>query len=149
MTHAMARYHELKAKHPDIDHDMVMQFAEDMPEQFETALLEYEYGCHIVSKEMYNEAVAHFKNPDGTKGAKWSVEDVENKSGINFDAKDYTELDYAYIANMLYSDYGNIINSDLILKMARAYLEDSDYPGDASERAYYNAKKRIKYFKKH
>ena len=145
----MARYHELKAKHPDIDHDMVMQFAEDMPEQFETALLEYEYGCHIVSKEMYNEAVAYFKNPDGTKGAKWSVEDVENKSGINFDAKDYTELDYAYVANMLYSDYGNIINSDLILKMAREYLEDSDYMGDASERAYYNAKKRIKYNKKH
>ena len=149
MTHAMAKYHELKAKHPDIDHDMVMQFAEDMPDQFETALLEYEYGCHIVSREMYNEAVAHFKNTDGTKGAKWSIEDVENKSGVNFDAKDYTELDYAYIANMLYSDYGNIINSDVILKMARAYLEDSDYPGCASERAYHNAKKRIKYYKNH
>jgi hypothetical protein len=31
--------------------------------------------------------------------------------------------------------------------MSKNYLEDADYMGDPSERAYKNAKKRIKYFK--
>ena len=48
---------------------------------------------------------------------------------------------------MLYSDYGlKIKDPELLLDMAVLYLEDEDYPGEASERAYKNAKKRVKYF---
>lgn len=86
-------------------------------------------------------------NVDGTKGAKWTVADIVNKSGIDFEKKGYTERDYAYVVNMLYSDYGSKIKDpELLLDMAVMYLEDDDYPGYACERAYKNAKKRIHYF---
>jgi len=49
--------------------------------------------------------------------------------------------------NMLWSDYCNVFtDTGYYIKMAQNYLEDADYMGDASERAYKNAKKRIKYF---
>lgn len=49
---------------------------------------------------------------------------------------------------MLWSDYCNVFTeTNYYLKMAQNYLEDPDYTGDASERAYKDAKKRIKYFK--
>lgn len=147
MTHELIkRYKAIKEKCPTIDHDMVMEFAEDMPEEFETALDRYEYGCHIVSKDMYNAAVALFRNQDGSHGAKWNVEDIKNRCAIDFGAKDYTLHDYAYVANMIYSDYGDLISTEVALKMAKRYLEDGDYYGAPSERAYYDAKKRIKYF---
>lgn len=147
MTHELIRrYNAIKEKRPTIDHDMVMEFAEDMPEEFEMALDRYEYGCHIVSKDMYNEAIALFRNQDGSHGAKWNVEDIKNRCAIDFSAKDYTLLDYAYIANMHYSDYGDLVSTEVVLKMAKRYLEDGDYYGDSSERAYYDAKERIRYF---
>ena len=104
-------------------------------------------GCHIRKQSLYDEAVALLINPDGSKGGKWDADDIENESGIDFTAKKYTALDYAYCVNMLYSDYGEVIkNTDTIMKMAKIYLEDPDYMGDPSERAYKNAKKRIHYF---
>lgn len=68
---------------------------------------------------------------------------IINKVKIKF-----YELDYAYVVNMLYSDYCHIFTEPTYyLKMAEAYLMDSDYPGVADERAYHNAIKRINYFK--
>ena len=147
MHETMMKYKELKEKHPTIDHDLVMTFAEEMPDEFENALLIYEYGCHIVSKDMYREAVSYFENPDGTKGAKYTVEDIVQRSGIDFDKKEYTKLDFAYMVNMHFSDYGERIKDlDYLMFMAKHDLTDKDYPGDPTERAYHNAKKRIKYF---
>ena len=49
--------------------------------------------------------------------------------------------------NMLWSDNCNVFtDTNYYLKMTRNYLEDADYMGDASERAYHNAIKRIRYF---
>lgn len=147
MTHElMEKYKEVKEKHPNIDHDMVMEFAEDMPEEFDMALDRYLYGCHIVSKDMYCEAVSYFVNPDGSKGAKWSIDDIKNKTSIDFENKDYTLLDYIYAVNMKYSDIGDLVSTDVLMKIAKRYLEDKDYPGEPSERSYHNAKKRIRYF---
>ena len=65
------------------------------------------------------------------------------------DGKDYYEYDYAYVMNMLWSDYCNIFTeTSYYKKMAKSYLEDPDYMGKADERAYHNAMKRIKYFEK-
>ena len=140
-------YNEIKAKHPNIDHDMMMKFAREMPAQFEMAIMEYKHGCHIASERMYNEAVKYFENPNGTEGAYWDVSTIRIKSGIDFNSmKDYTLYDYAYMANMRYSDYGDFLGAEQILKMAKRDLEDKDYPGDPTERAYKDAKKRIKYF---
>jgi hypothetical protein len=143
----LEEYKAVKEKHPNIDHDMVMEFAEEMPTQFEMAIMKYKYGCHIGSKRMYDEAVALFDNPNGTQGAYWDAETVRMKSGIDFNTmKDYTLWDFAYLANMHYSDYGDFLSADQIMKMAKRDLTDKDYPGDPTERAYKDAKKRIIYF---
>lgn len=133
------------------DAERIADFVEDMyslyPEEVAKMIDEMYLGCHIRDKEMYEKAISYIVNPEGTKGAKWTIADIVNKSGIDFDKKDYTEMDYAYVVNMLYSDYGSKIkDSELLLDMAVMYLEDDDYPGYASERAYKNAKKRIRYF---
>lgn len=134
------------------DAERIADFVEDMhelyPTEVEQMIDEFVEGCHIRTEKMYNEAVSYLVNPDGRRGAKWAVEDIERKSGIKFEDEDYTKLDYAYVVNMFYSDYGNTItNTDIILDMAKQYLEDEDYPGDPAERAYHSAKKRIRYFK--
>ena len=127
--------------------EIVEEWREDMPENFAEYMLKLEYGCHIVDIDMYNEAVSYLVWVDGKgRGAKWTVDEIKRASGIDFDDKDYYIHDYAYVCNMLWSDYCNIFtDANYYLKMARNYLEDTDYCGDPSERAYKNAKKRIKY----
>ena len=143
----MELYHDIKKEHPDIDHDMVMEFAQDMPDEFETALMEYKYGCHIATKSMYDEAVSYFENQDGTEGAHWDINTIKAKAGIDFNTKEYTLWDYAYMVNMHFSDYGDKISTDLIFFMAKRDLEDKDYYCNPSERAYKDAKRRIKHYK--
>ena len=140
-------YHKKREEHPDYDHELVMEWKHDMPHQFAQKMYEEEYGCHIFDKEMYSEAVELLEWIDGKgTGAKWAVDDIVKLSNINFEDKEYTKHDYAYVMNMLYSDYCNVFQEpSYYLKMAKNYLEDPDYCGEASERAYHDAKKRIKY----
>lgn len=148
LAEAIEIYNEEKAKNPKYDEVIVAEWQEDMPEQFTMFHLKKRYGCHIVDKSMYEKAVDLFEWVDekGT-GAKWSVSDIKAVSGIDFSTKDYTLLDFAYVMNMLWSDNCNIFtDTSYYLKMTRNYLEDADYMGDASERAYHNAIKRIRYF---
>ena len=125
---------------------IIDDFREKMPEIFAKTMFEKEFGCHIVDKDMYEEAVSLLKwSDDRGYGAKWTVEEIQN-SGINFEKTDYYPLDFAYVVNMLYSDYGHIFTDpNYYFKMAVAYLEDPDYFGKADERAYKNAIKRIEY----
>jgi hypothetical protein len=148
LAEAIEIYNEEKAKNPKYDEVIVTEWKEDMPEQFTMFHLKKRYGCHIVDKSMYEKAVDLFEWVDekGT-GAKWSVSDIKSVSGIDFSTKDYTLLDFAYVMNMLWSDNCNVFtDTSYYLKMTRNYLEDADYMGDASERAYHNAVKRIRYF---
>lgn len=126
---------------------IVEEWREDMPDEFAEYMFRKEYGCHLVDKNVYNKAVSLLKWADGKGfGAKWSVEDIKRVSGIDFDDKDYYDLDFAYVMNMLWSDYCNVFtDTSYYIKMSRDYLEDVDYMGDPSERAYKNAMKRIKY----
>lgn len=153
MHEIMSKYKDLKCKHPTIDHDLVMKFAKEMPEEFEEVIIEYAYGCHIGTEDFYEKAVDLLEwVGDKGEGAKWSVDDIVRLSGIDFDKKDYTEFDYAYVVNSFYADYCNVFTeSSYYMKMARNYLEDLD-PADKqnpSERAYRDAKERIKnYYEK-
>lgn len=143
---ALNKYKELKKDNPNIDNELIITFIEQMPQEA-ICLFDYMlYGYHIVSKEMYEDAVDCLVNQDGSKGAKWSLTEIENKVNIDFDNKDYTLMDYAYTLNMKYSDIGDLISTDMLMKIAKRYLEDKDYYGDPSERAYFDAKERIKYF---
>lgn len=138
-------------KNPNYDHDLVMEWREDMPKQFSRKMHEDEYGCHIFDEEMYNEAISHLTWAGGKgKGAKWDVDTLTKLSGIDFEKVDFFEYDYAFIANMLWSDYCEIFtDTTYYLKMAKMYLTDPDYPGKADERAYKNAIKRIEYYEKY
>lgn len=143
------KYLELKKEKPNLDYEMVQVFIKDMPEEANVLFDKMLYGCHIVDEDMYNKAVSllHWVDNKGS-GAKWTVPDIVRLSDIDFDNKDYYEYDYAYVVNMLYSDYCNVfIEPSYYLKMAKNYLEDNDYMGKPDERAYKNAKKRINYFK--
>ena len=141
-------YNKHKAAHADYDHHLVMEWREKMPHDFARHMYREEYGCHIFDEELYNDATAHFVNPDGSHGPHWSVPTIKAKSGIaSFEEKEFTLHDYAYVVNMLYSDYGNIFSEpSLYLRMAKSYLTDSDYYGNPAERAYHDAIKRIDYF---
>lgn len=143
---ALNKYKELKKDNQNIDNELIITFIEQMPQEA-ICLFDYMlYGYHIVSKEMYEDAVDCLVNQDGSKGPKWSLTEIENKVNIDFDNKDYTLMDYAYTLNMKYSDIGDLISTDMLMKIAKRYLEDKDYYGDPSERAYFDAKERIKYF---
>lgn len=151
--HNLTKANEILKKklkeNPDYALELVQEWAEDMPEQFIYKMFEDEYGCHIAyNEEMYEEAVHLLKwAGDKGEGAKWTPEQVKDASGIDFDKKDYYLLDFAYVMNMLYSDFCDIFtDTSYYIKMSRNYLEDPDYMGEADERAYKNAKKRIKYF---
>lgn len=148
LTVADEIYNKHKASHPDYDHHLVMTWRERMPEDFARYMYKEEYGCHIFDEELYTDATAHFVNPDGSHGPHWSVSTIKAKSGIsNFDEKEYTLHDYAYVVNMLYSDYGSIFSEpSYYLRMAKHYLTDSDFYGNPAERAYHDAIKRIDYF---
>lgn len=129
--------------------EIVEEWRDSMPENFAEYMFRKEYGCHIVDVNFYNKAISYLKWSNGKgMGAKWSVDEIKKVSGIDFDDKDYYLLDFAYIMNMLWSDYCNVFtDSSYYIKMSVDYLEDVDYMGDPSERAYKNAKKRIRYFK--
>lgn len=143
---ALNKYKELKKDNPNIDNELIMTIIDQMPQEAICVFDYMLYGYHIVSKEMYEDAVDCLVNQDGSKGAKWSLTEIENKINIDFDNKDYTLMDYAYTLNMKYSDIGDLISTDMLMKIAKRYLEDKDYYGDPSERAYFDAKERIKYF---
>ena len=69
------------------------------------------------------------------------------RAGIDFSKTKYTKYDYAYVVNMLYSDYGDVFNTAAhYLQMAKNYLCDEDYYGNPSERAYHDAVSRMEYF---
>lgn len=144
--HIREKVKHILKKYPE----RIADFVEDLyglyPVEVGEMVDELYYGCHIRDKKLYDKAVEYFENPDGTKGAHWSIEDIEKSTSIDFEKKDYTLLDFCYAANMKYSDIGDIVTTENILKVAKRYLEDADFPGDPSERAYKSARKRIKYF---
>lgn len=141
-------YRNKMKEEPDFAEQMVEIWKQKMPEDFAKYMYESEYGCHIVEKDMYDKAISYLKwSDDEGSGAKWEVDTIVKLADINFEKSKFTKFDYAYVVNMLYSDYCHIfVDSDYYLQMAKAYLTDVDYPGIADERAYKNAMKRICYF---
>jgi len=69
------------------------------------------------------------------------VRQVAQQHGIRFD--EYTPELLTVITNMMCSDYGDAVRTDIngYVKMAKAFLEDADFEGTPEEKAYlyYNA----------
>lgn len=147
---ADAIYDEMRAEGKDIVHEVMLVFKDKMPKEYCILMHLIKYGCHIYDEEMYNEAVSYLEWANGKgKGAKWDVDTLAKLSGIDFEKTEFFEYDFAYVANVLWSDYCEIFtDTTYYLKMAKMYLTDPDYPGKADERAYKNAIKRIEYHEK-
>lgn len=147
---ADAIYDEMRAEGKDIVHEVMLVFKDKMPKEYCMLMHLIKYGCHIYDEAMYNEAVSYLEWANGKgKGAKWDVDTLTKLSGIDFEKTEFFEYDFAYIANMLWSDYCEIFtDTTYYFKMAKLYLTDPDYPGKADERAYKSAMKRIEYHEK-
>lgn len=140
-------YKEKVRENPNFDHDLVLHWKDNMPEQFAKRMYEEKYGCHIVDEDMYEDAIA-LLSWNGRHGAKWTVNEIVTLSRINFEEKPYYEMDYAYVVNCMYADFCTIISdASYYLKMAVAYLESKNYQGKSDERAYHDAYARIQYSK--
>lgn len=86
------------------------------------------YGEHF-SDWLAEKAVENFKNVDGTEGAHWTIEqidDVIRQYGIK--CVGFNRWDLYYVMNMLYSDYYNVLGSDtaIYVKLSKAWFEDPD-----------------------
>jgi hypothetical protein len=137
---------EYLARILDKDRDMLFEIIADIEK--EKGSLEEYFTCHINNLDTYNKFVSLLHNFDGTRGGHWNFEQIKALAKIDFEKVPYTCYDYAYIVNMKYSDDGQRMNQEQIFASAKDYLEDKDYWGDASERAYKEGKMRYKYFKK-
>lgn len=140
-------YAELESENPHIDHELVMEWRENMPEQFAKKMYEKKYGCHIFDAEMYEESVVHLKWADGHgTGAKWDVDTIIRLSGIDFSQVKFYEYDYAYIVNMLYAKFCTTgLDTTSYIKMAKAYLTYDEFGHEADEKAYKHATKHLEH----
>lgn len=136
-------YYELRKDNPDIGEDIICAYIEKMTDE---AYKTFSHYMHITSPAMYKRAVSTFTWKDRRgSGDKWSVDKIVELSGIDFNTKKYTIYDYAYEVNKLYSDHPGSVEAETYLAFAKDNLEDEDYTGDPSTRAYKDAKKRIRY----
>lgn len=110
--------------------EKVMEFTKHLykhnPEAVKKMLMTYEDNGHIKDKRTYQELVddLQWSNKQGY-GEKWTLEKIKKNAGINFEETDFTEFDYAYLVNFLFSKCCKYTqDSYVFLKIARGLLED-------------------------
>ena len=107
----------IKETHYDLYEDLVMYLYKEI------------YGSHF-NEWLLDKALCCLINEDGTKGAKWSIDQttsVAEQNGIVF-GEEYNKYDWCYVMNMVYSDYYGAVPNDTIayFKIAKKFLEDKD-----------------------
>ena len=95
-------------------------------------------GAHKLSRREIKKWEKGLENADGTKGAKWQVDQIKQiaqQQGIKFD--EYSPELFAVVMNSLYSDYCKVLGADPIMyaKLTKAWLEDDDFEGEPEEKA--------------
>lgn len=85
----------------------------------------------------------HMQNADGTTGAHWSMEQVEQLIEKEPDLQEYNPADVFAAINMFYSDYCEVAkkfgvgNIDFYICMVKAWLDDDDVTDKKSKTARY------------
>lgn len=92
---------------------------------------------HIQNEEQYRNAIRNLK-----KGEYWKIENLINRSDVNFNEEQYTPYDYAYMVNAMKSDYDISDKPEQYMRMAKEYLRNDSFPERGGERAYYDAQRR-------
>lgn len=96
------------------------------------------YGEHF-SDWLAEKAVENFKNVDGTEGAHWTIEQIDDViRQYNIKCVGFNRWDLYYVMNMLYSDYYNVLGSDtaIYVKLSKAWFEDPDVSEGKAYRYY-------------
>lgn len=97
-------------------------------------------SSHKMSKKQAENWVKSMRNDNGSKGDRWSFEEIQNvmrQQNVNCDPVDF----YATM-NMLYSDYGEVFKKhdvatmQFYVDMAKAFLEDEDAVKNKLEQYY-------------
>lgn len=112
------------------DPEKMVEFVEHMYKHDPKAVERMIHGhagkdSHLSSKAQYQELVEKLKwaNDQG-KGERWGVDDIKQRSRVNFDNSDYTEFDFAYLVNMLYAICcKEMTDISYFIKMAKCFLE--------------------------
>ena len=118
--------------------DELKHYDEELHDEMECELYLAVYGPHF-SEWAYDKAVTHLENADGTVGPHWefsAVRDYANQRGLAYDR--FNEYDFAYVMNVMYSDYFGSVNDspESYYKLAKAFLEDKDAPEGKAWRYY-------------
>lgn len=101
-----------------------------------------DYDMKLSKKEL-KEWEEDLVNDDGSKGAHWSNEqlnDIAKQMGIN--SNEFGEEVLATTTNVMYSDYCAVAKEygvdrpDFYIKMAKAFLKDKDFDGDGAEKLF-------------
>lgn len=95
-------------------------------------------GAHKLSRREIKKWEKGLENADGTKGAKWQVDQIKQiaqQQGIKFD--EYSPELFAVVMNALYADYCKVLGGDpaMYAKLTKAWLEDDDFEGEPEEKA--------------
>lgn len=84
------------------------------------------------TEDLYIRAVEGMENEDGTKGPHYKVEEVEEllSKRKDFSLGENNIYDYAYVLNMVYSDYYGAVKDDdkAYLELADKFIFDKDGP---------------------
>ena len=106
-------------------------------DDLETKIKEIVEGYHF-DAVLLQEATSSMINSDGTTGSKWTVEQTNIASDIDFNTKMYNEYDFNYIMNMSFSDFYELLGTDVnnYIKYSTLWLEDTDGGNDRAYRYY-------------
>lgn len=126
--------------------DLMMDIKEHHPDKYDEVNNELYIainGYHF-NEDMLDKAVHAMVNDDGSAAPKWSVAEtsqVARNNGISFNT--FNEYDWNYVMNMVYSDYSEILGSNVAsyVKMANKFLKDKDAPEGKALRYYMAMKK--------
>lgn len=136
-AHKIKEFHKkLLEENPHYNDDLVMEFAENMPELY-AKKIQYDYwGCHIYDEECYEEEIHKIKAVP-----KWSLSDIKQVSKIDFEAKDYYIYDFAFLMNYYYNLFKHIFtDTAYYIGITKATLENP-LMEKADDTAYHIAKK--------
>lgn len=100
-------------------------------------------GLMHLKKKDFSEWEKGLENADGSRGKHFDMEQIKRSAeqiGIKY--RDYDEKELCMTANMLYSDFCEVLKSVIppekevmaYVKLAKAWLEDPDSPVDGSEK---------------
>ena len=135
--HKIKEFHKkLLEENPRYNDELVMEFADNMPELY-AKKIQYDYcGCHIYDEECYEEEIRKIKAVP-----KWSLSDIKQVSKIDFEAKDYYIYDFAFLMNYYYNLFKHIFtDTAYYVGITKATLENP-LMGKADDTAYHIAKK--------